>query len=69
MNVEKIKAIIFDMDGVLVDSEPIHERAEMEICREYGMNVDKNEWDRFRGKKLEDIFRYASNKYGKGDEP
>ncbi len=69
MNMEKIKAIIFDMDGVLVNSEPIHERAEMEICREYGMEVDKKEWDGFRGKKLEDIFRYASNKYGKGDEP
>jgi HAD superfamily hydrolase (TIGR01509 family) len=65
----KIKTIIFDMDGVLIDSEPIHEKAEMEICREFGMDVPKKEWDKFRGKKLEGIFSYASRKYGKGDEP
>ena len=30
------KAIIFDMDGVIVDSEPLHERAFHEIFRELG---------------------------------
>ncbi len=30
------KAVIFDMDGVIVDSEPRHERAFMEIVREIG---------------------------------
>ena len=69
MDMEKIITIIFDMDGVLVDSEPIHERAEMETCREFGMDVSKSEWDGFRGKKLEDIFSYASKKYGTGNEP
>ncbi len=64
-----IKALIFDMDGVIVNSEPIHEKAEMETCREFGMIVPKLEWDGFRGKKLEDIFSYASKKYGKGNEP
>lgn len=66
---DKIKAIIFDMDGVIVDSEPIHEKAESEICREFGMGVPKDEWKNFRGKKLEDIFSYASQKYGTGKEP
>lgn len=69
MEKSKIKAIIFDMDGVLVNSEPMHERAEMEICLEFGMKVSKREWDGFRGKKLEDIFSYASKKYGTGNEP
>src|SRR3990172_5059454 len=64
-----IKALIFDMDGVIVDSEPIHEKAEMEVCREFGMEVPKSEWDNFRGKKLEDIFSFASKKYGTGNEP
>lgn len=64
-----IKALIFDMDGVIVNSEPIHEKAEMEVCREFGMEVSKSEWDGFRGKKLEDIFSYASQKYGTGNEP
>lgn len=69
MDISNIKAIILDMDGVIVDSEPIRERAEIETCREFGMEVSKSEWDNFRGKKLEDIFSYASQKYGKGNEP
>ena len=31
-----VAAIIFDMDGVIVDSEPRHERAFMEVIREIG---------------------------------
>lgn len=69
MKKDKIKAIIFDMDGVIVDSEPIHEKAEWETCHEFGMEVSKSEWDNFHGKKLEDIFSYASQKYGTGSEP
>lgn len=69
MNINEIKAIIFDMDGVIVNSEPIHEKAEMEVCCEFGMEVSKKDWDGFRGKKLEDIFSYASKKYGTGKEP
>jgi HAD superfamily hydrolase (TIGR01509 family) len=30
------KAVIFDMDGVIVDSEPCHERAFLEVVREIG---------------------------------
>lgn len=65
----EIKAIIFDMDGVIVDSEPIHEKAAMEVCREFGMDIPKDEWDGLRGKRLEDILSYASRKYGTGNEP
>ena len=31
-----VQAIIFDMDGVIVDSEPHHERAFMDVVREIG---------------------------------
>jgi HAD superfamily hydrolase (TIGR01509 family) len=31
-----IQAIIFDMDGVIVDSEPLHERAFLEVFSEIG---------------------------------
>lgn len=43
MQTAKIKAIIFDMDGVIVNSEPIREKAEFETCRDYGMEVLKSE--------------------------
>jgi len=32
----QLQAIIFDMDGVIVDSEPRHERAFLEVVREIG---------------------------------
>ena len=31
-----LQAVIFDMDGVIVDSEPLHERAFLEIFAEMG---------------------------------
>ena len=34
------RAVIFDMDGVIVDSEPRHERAFMEVLREVGYGDD-----------------------------
>jgi HAD superfamily hydrolase (TIGR01509 family) len=33
---KQFKAVIFDMDGVIVDSEPRHERAFLEVVRELG---------------------------------
>ncbi len=63
MELEKINAIIFDMDGVIVDSEPIQARAIMQVCREFGMEVSESECDDFRGRKMEDIFLYASKKH------
>jgi HAD superfamily hydrolase (TIGR01509 family) len=33
---KQVKAVIFDMDGVIVDSEPRHERAFMEVVRQLG---------------------------------
>lgn len=32
----QFQAIIFDMDGVIVDSEPVHEHAYLEVVRELG---------------------------------
>jgi HAD superfamily hydrolase (TIGR01509 family) len=36
LRVRKVQAIIFDMDGVIVDSEPRHERAFLDVVREIG---------------------------------
>src|SRR5262245_22556178 len=33
---EQVKAVIFDMDGVIVDSEPRHERAFLQVLEEIG---------------------------------
>jgi HAD superfamily hydrolase (TIGR01509 family) len=35
-----VRAVIFDMDGVIVDSEPHHERAFHDVLRELGHNLN-----------------------------
>jgi HAD superfamily hydrolase (TIGR01509 family) len=37
---KKVQAIIFDMDGVIVDSEPWHERAFREVFAEIGFSAN-----------------------------
>jgi HAD superfamily hydrolase (TIGR01509 family) len=39
-----IKAVIFDMDGVIIDSEPIESLSWEKILREYGKEPIINEW-------------------------
>lgn len=34
-----LKAVIFDMDGVIIDSEPLHARAGVLAMREFGINL------------------------------
>jgi|SRR5437773_953469 len=37
----KFKAVIFDMDGVLVDSEPLHQKAWQQILDGFGISFGK----------------------------
>lgn len=42
-------AVIFDMDGVLIDSEPTHERIEQELFEELGITLTQAEHRRYQG--------------------
>jgi beta-phosphoglucomutase len=44
-----IKGVIFDMDGVLADSEPLHARAWVIVLGRYGIQVDERWFDRWIG--------------------
>jgi HAD superfamily hydrolase (TIGR01509 family) len=44
-----LKAVIFDLDGVLIDSEPLHAMADNKLLDESGINVPENYFDRFVG--------------------
>jgi beta-phosphoglucomutase family hydrolase len=41
-----ISAVIFDMDGVIVDSEPFHVQAEREVMERYGFDISEEELHR-----------------------
>ena len=41
--------LIFDMDGVLVDSEPLHKRAKIETFRRFGIVLPDSVYDNYKG--------------------
>lgn len=41
---KNIKAIIFDMNGVIVDDEPIHELAFKSVLKNYGIKLTSNDY-------------------------
>ncbi len=50
------KALVFDMDGVLVNSEPMHAHAERITCASYGIDVKASFWKQCQGKMAREIF-------------
>lgn len=44
-----IEAVVFDLDGVLVDSEPIHFRAANRVLARYGSSISEAEYRAFIG--------------------
>ncbi|WHE07314.1 HAD family phosphatase [Thermoanaerobacterium thermosaccharolyticum] len=57
------EAVIFDMDGVLIDSEPLHLELEEEIFKEIGANVSLEEHNSFVGTTSHYMWEYVINKY------
>jgi len=56
-----LQAVIFDMDGLLVDSEPLWTQAEIEVFGSVGINLDENSCQRTVGMGLDEVveFRYG----------
>ena len=51
-----IEALIFDMDGVLIQSEHLAQKSEREVCRQHGIMVPKTLWNTFKGMRSRDVF-------------
>jgi HAD superfamily hydrolase (TIGR01509 family) len=61
---KNVGAIIWDFDGVLVDSEPFHIEAEFETARRFGIPLTMAVAKQYFGLKLEDYFRDIARRYG-----
>ena len=59
-----INTVIFDMDGVIIDSEPIHEELSRSFFVELGLNLSDEELNSFTGQSGKNIFGYLKNEYG-----
>jgi len=55
MNFNKVKAIIFDLDGVLVLSGPVHEKAFLAVLKNYGAS-DFN-YSNYLGMRTDEVIR------------
>ena len=50
-----LKAIIFDMDGVIVNSEPLHRKAYFDMFEEFNLSVSNKLYESFTGKSTSTI--------------
>ena len=53
-----IKAVIFDMDGLLIDSEPLWMQAEIEIFGRLGLRLTPEDCKQMQGVKIPDVIRH-----------
>jgi HAD superfamily hydrolase (TIGR01509 family) len=59
-----LKAVIFDMDGVIIDSEPIHYQMSMKYFSELGLHIADEEYNTFVGVGDKEIYSRLKEKYG-----
>lgn len=63
------KAVIFDMDGVLVDSEPLHISVESNMLMELNIPLKKEMYARFAGTTNLSMWRTLANEFKLGKSP
>ncbi len=61
------KAVIFDMDGVIIDSEPIHSRVKMDTFAHFGLPFAEEDLVHYMGRTSRVIFEDALRKFGRTD--
>ncbi|WP_066715744.1 GNAT family N-acetyltransferase [Clostridium sp. Marseille-P299] len=58
-----LKAVIFDMDGVLIDSEPLHTQAAINVMKRFGVSIDDEYFSSFIGSTDKHMFEVLKEKY------
>lgn len=58
-----IKAVIFDMDGVLIDSEPIYQEQEVDLFKKLGIHVSEEEHNQFMGMGAKNVCQILIEKF------
>lgn len=64
-----LKAVLFDMDGVIVDTEPLHRKAYFNMFDEVNINVGEELYDSFTGKSTLPICRTLCQHFELNHEP
>jgi HAD superfamily hydrolase (TIGR01509 family) len=61
---KNIRAIVFDFDGVVVDSEPLYEKAENKLFAKYQISPGKEIWKRIKGLSEKSFLILLRDEYG-----
>jgi HAD superfamily hydrolase (TIGR01509 family) len=59
----KWRAVAWDIDGTLIDSEPLHERALLAVCEDYIDNINEIDAESFIGIHMHDVWRILKPKF------
>lgn len=62
-----MRAFIFDMDGVIIDSEPLHAEVKRQTLEHYGFAVDDAELVRYVGRTTRSFFQSVITDSGRTD--
>lgn len=58
-----LKAFIFDMDGVIIDSEPIHFDVDVQTMKHFGKAITKEELEKFVGMTNPEMWKVIKEDY------
>jgi len=64
-----IKAVLFDMDGVIIDSEPLHRKAYFAMFKEVGITVSNELFESFTGQATLHICKQLVHHFKLNDSP
>ncbi|WP_059105297.1 HAD family hydrolase [Shouchella shacheensis] len=62
------KAFIFDMDGVIIDSEPLHQEVELDACERFGIPVGKEGLEPYVGMRTRDMWMAVTKEHDAADQ-
>jgi HAD superfamily hydrolase (TIGR01509 family) len=62
-----IRAAIFDMDGLLIDSEPFWRKAEIEIFKERGITLTEDDCRGTKGMRVDEVVKHWSSVFPKAN--
>ncbi len=64
INIEEFEAVIFDMDGVLIDSEPLWKIAMEEVFHSVGCPLTREDFQHTVGLRIDEVISYWYNHVG-----